>query len=466
MKSIKLLTLSLGAAVAIMSTGCTATKQQATDVAINAAKDATLKVSKQEMLTTYANIALANYTDALNDAKELQRAINIFVKNPNAKSLQNAKTAWLNSRENYGQSEIFRLSNTPIDAEEGWVAKAYGNLEGQINAWPLDENMIDYTIDAQGKKTSGNIIDSMGKFTPQSAEGEKSSTVDVTNITVEAITELNENGGEANVASGYHAIEFLLWGQDQDYNNMLADKITKGALTAGQRPLSDFTTDRLAKRRLAYLKAATDKLVGDLATVTKAWNTNISTDCDNDTTGCYRGAFLGQLKGKDEARNIPANEALKSVFGGMGMFIKSELANERIAVAVLTPSEEDEHSCFSDNTHRDILVNYLGFRNVLMGNYNGKKYGNSAYDNLDPETKNRVTALMNAIEKKIKLIDKIAKTSRHFDYQIYPNDPQSKVIRKLKNELRKLGDEMINVAKANNISLSVEDVTDSEETKI
>ncbi len=460
MKSIKstILTLSIGAAIAVMSAGCAKTSPEVAT--------ANLKVSQQEVLTTYANIALANYTDSLNDAKQLQTYINAFIKSPNAQTFANAKTAWLNSRESYGQSEIFRLSNTPIDAEEGWAEKAYGNLEGQINAWPLDENMIDYTTDANGKKTKGNIIDSKGKFTPQAAEGEEAKAVDVSKITVDTITDLNENGGEANVASGYHAIEFLLWGQDQDYNSMIADKVTHGAMVAGQRPLSDFTTDKLAQRRKAYLKAATDKLVNDLARVTSAWKTSVSQNCDADATGCYRAALLGQLKGKDAAKNIPTNESLKSIFGGMGMFVKSELANERIAVAVLTPSEEDEHSCFSDNTHRDIDTNYQGFKNVLKGIYNGKAYGHGAYDNLDAQTKAKIDNLMGQIEQKIASIDKIAKTSRHFDHQIYPTDPQSKVIIKLKNELRKLGDEMISVAKQNGISLSVEDVTDAEETKL
>ena len=117
-----------------------------------------------KLLRAYANLAKDNYSDALNDAKLLQAAIESFSKNPTEATLKAAKNAWLNSRESYGQTEIFRLSNGPIDAEEGWVADTYGSLEGQINAWPLDENMIDYTIDADGKKTSGNIIDTVGVF--------------------------------------------------------------------------------------------------------------------------------------------------------------------------------------------------------------------------------------------------------------------------------------------------------------
>ena len=73
---------------------------------------------------------------------------------------------------------------------------------------------------------------------------------------------------------------------------------------------------------------------------------------------------------------------------------------------------------------------------------------------------------MASIEAKIKSINEVANTKEHFDYQIREESPQSKVIVKLKNELRKLGDEMVNVAAANKIKLSTDDVTDPEETKI
>ncbi|WP_419777547.1 imelysin family protein [Malaciobacter marinus] len=444
----KVLVASLSLAATLALTGC-ATSQ------VNASNN---QVTAQELLTSYSNIALANYNDALKDAKQLDKAINDFANNPTQVNLDIAKAAWLKSRESYGQTEIFRLSNGPIDAEEGWVAEAYGALEGQINAWPLDENMIDYTTDANNKRTSGNIIDTKGEFNPG---GEESTVVNVKDITVDALTALNENGGEANVSTGYHAIEFLLWGQDQDYSNFVKDSITNGALVAGQRPLSDFTSDKDSKRRLDYLKASSEKIVSDLQTVTSAWKKEI-----NGNTGLYQAALLGKLKGENASKNIDEKTALRQIFAGMGVFVKSELANERIAVAVLTPSEEDEHSCFSDNTHRDIVANYKGFKNVLMGTYNGMSYGKAPINMLEGETKDRILNLMASIEDKIANIDAIAKTSRHFDYQIRPNDPQAKVIVKLKNQLRKLGDEMVNVAKANGVELSNDDVTDPEETKI
>lgn len=417
---------------------------------------------KMAMLSNYAAIALANYSDALNDAKELDKAIKTFTTSPNETTLNDVKSAWLKARESYGSTEAFRLSNGPIDAEESWVAESYGALEGQLNAWPLDENMIDYTIDAEGKKTSGNIIDTKGKFNPG---GEGSKEVDVTSITVDAITALNENGGEANVATGYHAIEFLLWGQDQDYSNFTKDAITNGATTAGQRPLIDYTTDVNADRRKAFLIAASEKIVADLTTVNSAWSTTISADCSKDATGCYRGAILGELKGNDAGKNIAPKEGLKQIMAGLGVFIKSELANERIAVAVLTPSEEDEHSCFSDNTHRDIAQNYQGFKNILIGQY-GTIKGASMLDKVDPKTKKVIENLMSSIEAKIAKVDETAKKSAHFDYQIRSDNAMSGEIKKLKNEMRKLGDMMVLVAKANGIRLSTDDVTDPEETKL
>lgn len=446
MKNMKLLVSGIGIATALMLSGCV--KESLSTPTANTS----------EVVQTYAKIATINYNDALKDALTLQEAINTFGANPTATTLQAAKDAWLVSRESYGQTEIFRLSNGPIDAEENWIADAYGAPEGQINAWPLDENMIDYTIDANGKKTSGNIIDTVGKFNPG---GEQSSVIDVTTITKDALSDLNENGGEANVSTGYHAIEFLLWGQDQDYSNFIKDAVTKGALTAGQRPLSDFTSDVNAPRRLAYLKAASTKLVEDLQTVTSAWENDV-----DGSKGLYKAALLNTLEGENATKNIDEKTAMRQIFAGMGVFIKSELANERIAVAVLTPSEEDEHSCFSDNTHRDIAMNYQGFKNVLLGIYEGKKLGKAPIDALVDADKQRVLDLMASIEAKIDSVNEVAKTSRHFDRQIISNDPQAKVIVKLKNQMRKLGDEMVNVAKANGIDLSVDDVTDAEETQI
>ena len=430
--------------------------------AVYSASTSKININADTIIGTYTMIATANYADAVKDAENLKKVINNFAKTPTQENLERSKKAWLNARESYGESEIFRLSNGPIDAEEGWVAEAYGSLESQLNAWPLDENMIDYTMNADGKKTSGNIIDTKGNFNPG---GEESKVINIDSITVKAITALNENGGAANVATGYHAVEFLLWGQDQDYSNFMKDSVTKGAMRAGERPLSDFTNDTYAQRRLSYLKAASSKIVSDLKRVASGWSPQISNNCSLNTEGCYRGAINHLLTGTDAKKNITQNEAIKQILSGMGVFIKSEIANERIAVAVLTPSEEDEPSCFSDNTHRDIVTTYQGFKNVLTGKYK-EIHGKSFLDKVDAKTKKKIKKLMTSIEKRIDSINTVALTTAHFDYQIRPDNPQARVIVALKNKMRKLGDMMLVVAKQNGVDLTSGDVTDPNETEI
>lgn len=418
--------------------GTTTTETESTDISA---------ANKTIALTTYANIALANYTDALNDALALNTAIDSFVASPETTTLEAAKNAWKNARVSYGTTEIFRLADGPIDAEDGF-ASTFGAPEGQLNAWPLDENMIDYTTDASGAITSGNIIDTVGVFTPS---GTEASSVDVTNITKETLSALNENGGDANVATGYHAVEFLLWGQDQDYNSFIDDTITNGATTAGLRSVTDYTSSANADRRKAYLVAASELIVDDLQLMVDAWTSG---------AGSYREALLGS-----GSNAIATDTALKQIFISMGTFIKSELANERMAVAILTPSEEDEHSCFSDNTHVDVDKNYRGFVNVLKGEYKGSLQGTSFYSLLPQTNQDTLDTFISSIDTKITAMNN-AITSEHFDYQIKDGSSNKDNLVSIKNELRELGDAIVSVATEFDISLSTDDVTDADETQL
>ena len=62
-------------------------------------------------------------------------------------------------------------------------------------------------------------------------------------------------------------------------------------------------------------------------------------------------------------------ESLRKMIVGLGSLSRGELAGERMEVALNTQDQEDEHSCFSDNTHRDIVNNALGIENVWLGRY-------------------------------------------------------------------------------------------------
>ena len=443
--------LTLGAisiATALALSGCGSSSSNSKTPTAQTTKGIT-EVQKKSALTAYANYAITTYTAALKDAKSMKTAIVTFTANPTEGTLKDAKKAWLQARETYGVTEILRLSNGPIDAEEGFAA-TFGAPEGQLNAWPLNESMIDYTILADGStKTNGNIIDGTGSFASFTAPDGKMTNlgengdqkIDITSITTAMLKEFTQKDGDANVATGYHAIEFLLWGQDQDYGSMIADNITHGATTAGERPLSDYTTDANKERRKTYLVATADLIIEDLKLMTDAWDKS---------TGTYTKAFLGEGSNK-----IATADALSNIFKGMGTFLKSELAQERMSVAVLNPSEEDEHSCFSDNTHRDIALNYQGFRDVLTTAF---------LPSMSTAGKSTINAGIKKVDAGVKKIDDLAKDTMHFDYQIVAANGKSQNIVDTKNDMRDLGDLMVTVAKEYGVNISKDDVRDPEES--
>lgn len=291
-------------------------------------------VTKQQVVEHYADVAHAVFADSLTTAKALDASIESFLANPTAAKFEQVKQSWLASRVPYQQSEVFRFGNAIVD-----------DWEGQLNAWPLDEGLIDY-VAADYQYELGNEGASANIIANQELKI-GSSTLDVSKITPELIADLNEVGGsEANVASGYHAIEFLLWGQDLNGTNA----------GAGARAYTDFVvgeacTNGHCDRRGEYLKAAADLLVQDLEWMEKQWSA--------DQQGNYREALL-----TDSADN-----GLRKMLFGMGSLSLGELAGERMKVALEANSTEDEHDCFSDNTHNSHYYNEQGIYNVYTGLY-------------------------------------------------------------------------------------------------
>lgn len=159
--------------------------------------------SATEVLDTYADIAQANYTDSLNAAQSLQETVIALIDSPSAETMQAARDAWLKARVPYQQSEVFRFGNAIVD-----------DWEGKVNAWPLDEGLIDYVDGAYGGPTGANQLAALNVIANPtfSLSGTEIDASEITPALLE--NNLHEADGiEANVATGYHAIEFLLWGQ-------------------------------------------------------------------------------------------------------------------------------------------------------------------------------------------------------------------------------------------------------------
>jgi putative iron-regulated protein len=304
-------------ALAVGLVACGSDKDSASDTSstTTAAAKAPALSEKQASAaaTTYADLVWASYSDLVDATTKLQSDVEAFVANPTDQTLQAAKDQWLAARDAYGPTEAFRFSDGPIDNPDD-------GPEGQINAWPMDEAYVDYVKD---NPDVGIINDTVG----------------VPEITRDVLVDANENGGETNISTGWHAIEFLLWGQDLSETG------------PGERPVTDYTTSPNAKRRATYLTEVTDLLVDDLTSVQEQWDPE---------GGAYRTSFL-----KDP------NQAVSDILRGMGALSAGELAGERIAVAYETKEQEDEHSCFSDNTLADVINNATGIQRAYLADYPG-----------------------------------------------------------------------------------------------
>jgi putative iron-regulated protein len=281
--------------------------------------------SAKAILDTYADIALAGYEDALTTAKALDAAADALIANPSEATLNAAREAWKASRPSYQQTEAYRFGNAIVDE---W--------EGKVNAWPLDEGLIDYVDASYGAESDENGLYTANVIANPAItiDGQE---VDASEITPAFLQEtLQEAGGiEANVATGYHAIEFLLWGQD----------LHGTEAGAGERPFTDYSTEPNAGRRAQYLASATELLVADLEEMVANWQEG----------GAARAAL--------------AESGLATILTGMGSLSFGELAGERMKLGLLLHDPEEEHDCFSDNTHISHLYDAIGVQNVYLGKY-------------------------------------------------------------------------------------------------
>ena len=278
----------------------------------------------KDVLKTYADIAQAGYQDSLDTAKTLRLAVDAFLAKPTEGNLRAARAAWIAARIPYMQTEAYRFGNAIVD-----------DWEGRVNAWPLDEGLIDYVAGAYGIESAENELYAANVIANASLTigGKKLVAAKITKALL--ADELQEAGGvEANVATGYHAVEFLLWGQD----------LNGTGPGNGNRPATDYNTKKCSngncERRAQYLKTVTDLLVDDLAWMAEQW-----------ADGGEARKVL--MDGSDE-------EGLTAIMTGLGSLSYGELAGERIKLGLMIHDPEEEHDCFSDNTHASHFFDALG----------------------------------------------------------------------------------------------------------
>ena len=339
---------------------------------ISACSENTNNTDSNKLAESYANLVSNYYEETAKKTNSMFLAINDFLNDPNEFSLENAKNKWINAREIYGITEAFRFYGGPIDG-----TNEYGEEgpEGLINSWPLNEAYIDYV---EGNPEAG-IINNL-----------------LYQINKNTIIAGNQSDDDADVSTGWHAIEFLLWGQDTSIE------------TSGQRKFSDYEPgNEINDRRRNYLLKVSELLVEHINWLNDQWKPN----------GAGRQDFISK---EDPGGAILTGIATLSGF---------ELSSERIATALDSGDPEDEHSCFSDQTHLDIRANFNGIKNIYLGlGINNQQFSPSVSEiiaNKNPELH----------EKIIKTLDS---ASKNIDYITVPFD---KMLSETKNGLGRISAE-------------------------
>lgn len=268
-----------------------------------------------EIARSYADDVRRGYAEAHAATVLLQEEVARMLAAPSDATLASARRAWIEARRPYLATEAFRFYEGPIDAPPSG-ARAEGP-EGRLNAWPLNEVVIDYV---DGDPGAGLVNDARVPMTR------------------EAVLQRDQVSDEADVTTGWHAIEFLLWGQDRDPDG------------PGARPASDFVAGTPATdRRRAYVSLLVAQVIDDLAGLERQWRIG--------EAGSYADRFLA----------LEPHEAVGRMLTGAALLAGHELASERLAVALDSGSQEDEQSCFSDTTWQDFVWGLAGVKRVYYG---------------------------------------------------------------------------------------------------
>lgn len=356
--------------------------------------------AKQAILQHYGDLAQAMYGDALKQARKLQAAVKGLVDKPSEASLKAARAAWIAARPWYQQTEVFRFGNAIVD-----------DWEGRVNSWPLDEGLIDYVDTASyGEESDENPLYTANIIANKQVKfGGK--VLDASKVDWKLLRKLQEAGGvEANVATGYHAIEFLLWGQD----------LNGTGPGAGNRPWTDYAkggdcTHGNCDRRAQYLSAATQLLVDDLTEMTHDWKPE----------GPARKALIEH--GEDGG--------IAAILTGIGSLSYGELAGERMKLGLLLHDPEEEQDCFSDNTHNSHYYDVEGMRIIYSGVY--KTLGGTVMkgpsvsalvQTTAPDLNKEMLAKLAATHAAVLAIKQRAETKEAYDQMIGPNNPEGNAV--------------------------------------
>lgn len=300
----------------------------------------------------YARLVAERYRVALDGGLRLKAAIDALLAEPGEATLTRARDSWINARRSFEETEAFRFYDGPIDIADTETGEP-GPLS-RLEGWPVDPATIDYVDD---NPTAGIVNDMKVALTRRTLLDREAA-----------------EGQSHAVTTGWHAIEFLLWGQETNAGD------------PGDRPASDFVPGQPNNdRRRAYLKLVTDMLVDDQRYLVDSWEPSKKPN--------YAASF----------KLINQREALGRIMNGIALLAGEELATNRLADALDSRDRKMLTSHFSGMTYQDFIFALRGVRNVWTGDHDEETEPalESLVGRVDPVLAQRITHALDHAEASV-----------------------------------------------------------------
>ncbi len=224
--------------------------QTPSNTAINKLQPASLNTNKANIkpstptaLTTYyLSLASQQFKTTCSNAEQLQASVQLFLTAPSKKTLKETRQHWLSSHNSYIASKLFRTLNIKHpELDHSQIDPVKHSLTIRIDQSPMLPGYLDAV---KGYPQSGYV------FSP---------------LPIDAETLNNEHqfSDTLYVTLGFHAIEFLLWGEGNEQARTSSDYATLTNIK--ENP------ELPQARRSQLLSLTTQLLSDDLQTQCKEW---------------------------------------------------------------------------------------------------------------------------------------------------------------------------------------------------
>ncbi|MDA0687213.1 MAG: hypothetical protein O2948_01105 [Proteobacteria bacterium] len=214
---------------------------------------AELEIAIRELMGVYLNRIDVDLADASNNFQLFSAEVETFLQEPSEERLNALRDSWLEVHNSYEATAIHRFfADEVLDEQQALILF---DLQYQLDHWPILPGYIDYV----GDYPESGIVNDM-------------------TVPLETVV-LREKHGEFDISeasTGFHVLEFMLWGENGDGSGLrpYSDYLAATTLSAQQRADGLQLFELSPNRRRDFLTLNAALLEDDFQALVNAWSAN------------------------------------------------------------------------------------------------------------------------------------------------------------------------------------------------